>query len=206
MFHWAFGFLVRCCPRLKWVTGFEKEVSAKSLSVLGLSIALAACAATGPRYAEHIGALPDIPRQSTRLTVFRTAEYMQYSGRSATVKIDERELGGCDFAGYQTFYVNSGPHVLTVEMWDAPGTCSLSTNVLGGEEYFFEISPRIENWAAGFLGAMVGALGGSAARAGAPFAVMGSESAGKPCGGAFSIVAVEEGIARRKINDLHMSR
>jgi hypothetical protein len=93
-----------------------------------------------------------------------------------------------------------------VGMWDAPGTCSLSTNVLGGEEYFYEISPRFENWAAGLLGAMVGALGGGAAQAGAPFAVMGAESAGKTCGGAFSIVAVEEGIARRKVNDLHMSR
>ena len=182
------------------------EVSAKSLSILGLSIALAACAATGPRYAEHAAALPDIPRQSTRLTFFRTADSMQYSGRSATVKIDGRELGGCDFAGFQTFYVRAGPHVLSVGMWDAPGTCSLSTSVLGGEEYFYEISPSVENWAAGFLGAMVGALGGSAAQAGAPFAFMASESAGKTCGGAFSIVAVEEGIARRKLNDLHMSR
>jgi hypothetical protein len=182
------------------------EMSAKSLPVLGLSIALAACAATGPRYADHAAALPDIPRQSTRLTVFRTADSSQYSGRSASVKIDGRELGSCDFAGYQTFYVNAGPHVLSVGMWDAPGTCSLSTNILGGEEYFYEISPRVESWAASFLGAMLGMLGGSAAQAGTPFAVMAAESSGKACGGAFSIVAVEEGIARRKVNDLHMSR
>ncbi len=127
-------------------------MSAKSLPVLGLSIALTACAATGPRYADHAAALPDIPRQSTRLTVFRTADSSQYSGRSAAVKIDGRELGSCDFAGYQTFYVNAGPHVLSVGMWDAPGTCSLSTNILGGEEYFYEISPRVENCGCQFLG------------------------------------------------------
>ena len=181
-------------------------MSAKSLAVLGFAIVLVACAATGPRYPEYVAALPDIPRQSTRLTVFRTAESTQYSARSATVKIDGRELGSCDFAGYQSFYVKAGPHVLTVEMWDAPGTCRLSTNLLGGEEYFYEVSPRVENWIAGFLGALVGGMGDRVAQAGAPFAVMGSESAGMKCGGAFSIVGVEEGIARQKLKDLHLSR
>lgn len=181
-------------------------MTARRLAVLGLSIALAACAATGPRYSEHVGTLPEVARQSTRLTVFRTADSMQYSGRSATVKIDGRELGGCDFGGYQTFYVKAGPHVLNVEMWDAPGTCRLSTHVLGGEEYFFEISPRTENWVAGFLGALVGVMGAGVGLAGAPFAAMGSESAGKECGGAFSIVAVEESVARQKLDSLHLSK
>jgi len=176
------------------------------LAVLGLTIILAACAATGPGYREYIAALPEIPRQSTRLTVYRTAESTQFYTRSATVKMDGRELGSCDFAGYQTFYVKAGPHVLTVEASERPGTCRLSTNVMGGEEYFFEISPRAENWVAGFLGALVGAMGGAASLAGAPFAAAGYESAGKECGGAFSIVAVEEGAARQKLKDLHLSR
>lgn len=93
---------------------------AKALPALGLAITLAACVATGPRYSGYVATLPDIPRESTRLTIFRTAESTQYSGRSATVRIDGIERGGCDFAGYQTFYVPSGPHVLAVEMWDAP--------------------------------------------------------------------------------------
>jgi hypothetical protein len=181
-------------------------VNAKNLAVLGLALALAGCAATGPRYAEHVAALPEIPRQSTRLTVFRTADSTQYYTRSATVKIDGRELGGCDFAGYQTFYVKAGPHVLTVETSDAPGTCRLSTNFLGGEEYFFEIAPRTENWTAGFLGALVGAIGAGVGLAGAPFAAEGYESAGKECGGAFSIAAVEEGSGRQKVMGLRMSK
>jgi hypothetical protein len=181
-------------------------MNARSPAAFGLAVALTACAATGPRYSEQIAALPEIPRQSTRLTVFRTADSTQYSGRSAAVTVDGREVGGCDFAGYQTFYVSAGPHVLTVGMWDAPGSCRLSVNVLGGEDYFFEISPRTENVLAGFLGAVIGGIGGSMALAGAPFAVMGSESAGKDCGGAFSIVTVEESIGRRKVMDLRMSR
>ena len=73
-------------------------MSVRSLAALGLAVALTACAATGPRYSEQIAALPDIPRQSTRLTVFRTADSTQYSGRSAAVKIDGRDMGSCDLA------------------------------------------------------------------------------------------------------------
>ena len=187
-------------------TGPGCEMNAGRFAAFGLAVALTACAATGPRYSEHIAESPDIPRQSTRLTVFRTADSTQYSGRSAAVRVDGREVGGCDFAGYRTFYVSAGPHVLTVGMWDAPGNCRLSVNLLGGEDYFFEISPRTENTMAGFLGAVIGVIGGPVALAGAPFAVMGSESAGKNCGGAFSIAAVEESIGLRKVMDLRMSR
>jgi hypothetical protein len=178
----------------------------KGLTAFGLAITLAACVATGPRYSEYVATLPDIPRQSTRLTIFRTAESTQYSGRSAAVRIDGRERGGCDFAGYQIFYVPSGSHVLAVEMWDAPGRCSLSIDVLGGEEYFFEVRPRTESLVAGFLGAMIGGIAGGMGPTVAPFAVMGAESSGQGCGGAFSIVDVDESAALRRLKDLHLSR
>jgi len=179
-------------------------VNAKRLTSIVLAIALAGCAATGPRYADHIGTFPGIPPHLTRLTVFRTAESTQYSARAATVRIDGGNRGGCEFAGFQTFHVPAGPHVLAAEMWDAPGSCSLSIDTLGGEEYFFEISPRTESWVASLVGSILG--GGSMTGAIAPFAVMGAESAGSKCGGAFSIVEVDESIARRKLGDLRLSR
>lgn len=182
------------------------SVGALKLGLLCLVIALAACAATGTRYAEHVSAFPDIPAHAARLTVFRTAESAQYSGRSATVRVDGREVGGCDFAGYQLFYVPAGPHVLTVEMWDAAGRCRLSVDVLGGEEYFYEISPRAEQLAADFLGTVIGAMGGATGLAIAPFAAMGAESEGRACGGAFSITGVEETSALRKVSGLRKSR
>jgi len=180
--------------------------AASRLPVVGLVIALAACAASGPRYTEHVSTFPDIPGHVARLTVFRTAESTQYSGRSAAVRIDGAVRGGCEFAGYQTFHVPAGPHVLTVNMWDAPGSCSLSIDVLGGEEYFYEISPRTGSLVASSLGTVIGAIGGGIAPAVAPFAVMGAETSDKHCGGAFSVVDVDENTGRRKVRDLRLSR
>jgi hypothetical protein len=170
-----------------------------------MSIVLAACAAGGPRYSEHVALEPDIPPHATRLTVFRGAGNAQYSGRAATVRIDGAVRGTCDYAGYQTFHATPGHHVLTVYMWDAPGTCSLSVDVLGGEEYFFEIRPRAENSAAAVLGTILGAMLPAPGSAVAPFAVMGAESAGSRCGGAFTISAVEEGAARERLKELRLS-
>jgi hypothetical protein len=188
------------------VSAVENEVSANRFLVFGLAITLAACAATGPRYSEHVGALADVPPKSTRLTVFRTTESTQYSGRSVTVRIDGRERGGCDFGGFQTFDVSAGPHILAVDMWDAPGRCRLSIEVLGGETYFYEISPRPANFGADFLGGLVGLIGGPLAGWAGSFAAMDAESSGKECGGAFSIVEVDEGVALRKLNDLRRSK
>jgi hypothetical protein len=150
--------------------------------------------------------LPDIPRQSTRLTVFRTTESTQDSSQSATVSIDGTEFGSCEFAGYQTFDVRAGSHVLTVYTRGGQGRCSLSIVVLGGEEYFYEISPRKEYLAAFLLGTVIGAFGGGLGPLIGPSATMGAESSGKACGGPFSIVDVDEDAARRKLKDLRKSR
>jgi hypothetical protein len=150
--------------------------------------------------------LPEVPPHSTRFTVYRTAASMQFSGRAATVRIDGKEFGSCEFAGYQVFHVRAGPHVLAVNMWDAPGSCSLSIDVLGGEDYFFEIAPRQESLVAMTLGTVIGALGGGLGPAFAPAVVMGAESSGRKCGGAFSIAVVDEAAARRALADLRQSR
>ncbi len=181
-------------------------MSAKRFCVVTLAVGLAACVASGPRYADEVGSLPDIAPHLARLTFFRTADSLQYSGRAATIRIDGSPRGACELAGYHVVHVPAGPHVLSVNLWDAPGTCRLSVDVLGGEEYFYEVSPRTESAAAMFLGTLIGAFGGRAAAGGAPFAIMGAESAGKACGGAFSIVSVEEGAARRRLEGLHLSR
>jgi hypothetical protein len=175
-------------------------------AILAIAIMLAACAATGPRYSEGVGQSPEIPRHLTRLTFFRTAEHIQYSARSATVRVDGREVGACDFAGYQTAHVPAGSHELTVDMWDAPGKCRVTINVLGGEEYFYEISPRTGNYLAGFLGSLIGGMGGMAGALIGPFAAMGAESETRACGGAFSIIGVAEDDGRRKVRDLRESR
>ncbi|MFO1316250.1 MAG: hypothetical protein U1F58_11660 [Burkholderiales bacterium] len=181
-------------------------MSAKRFVVVTLAIGLAACTASGPRYADEVASLPGIPSHLARLTFFRTADRLQYSGRAATISIDGNPRRACELAGYHMVHVPAGPHVLSVDLWDAPGTCRFSVDVLGGEEYFYEVSPRTESGAAMFLGTLIGAFGGRAAMGGAPFAIMGAESSGKACGGAFSIVSVQEGAARRRLEGLHLSR
>lgn len=181
-------------------------MNANRLVVISLTIALAACAATGIRYSAHIATLADVPTQSTRLTVFRAAESTPISGRPVTVRIDGRERGGCDPGGFQTFHVPAGPHILAVEVWDTPGKCRLYINVLGGETYFYEIAPRPANAIASLLGTLIGTLGGPVGAVGGPFAVMGAESSGQECGGEFSIVEVDESIALRKLKDLRRSK
>ena len=150
--------------------------------------------------------MADVPPNTTRLTVFRTAESTQYSGRSVTVRIDGRERGGCELGGFQTFDVSAGPHVLVEEMWDAPGRCRLSIEVLGGETYYYEISPRPANFGASILGGLVGVIGGPLAGGVGSFASMGAESSGKECGGAFTIVEIDESVALRKLSELRRSK
>jgi predicted small lipoprotein YifL len=180
---------------------------AKRLLVLFVAIALAACAATGPMYSEQAATTAGIPPQSARLTVFRTAADTQHSSRSAVVRIDGKERGSCEFAGFQTFYVLAGHHALTVELSDWPGKCSLSVDVMGGEEYFFEVAPRTETTASDVLWSVIGFIAGL--RMGAPITPIPStrsESTANACGGAFSINGVEESVALQKLKDLRMSR
>jgi hypothetical protein len=172
---------------------------------LGFALLLTACAGTGPAYVEHLAALPPIAPHSSRLTVFRTSGNLQYSGRAASVNVDGRELGSCAYSSFQTFYVSAGPHVLAAEMWDAPGSCRVTVNLIGGEDYFYEITPRAENYLSALAGMLIGGMAGATAATGAGFAAMGAESAGKACGGAFSIVAVDENVARDRLKALRMS-
>ncbi|MFO1323625.1 MAG: hypothetical protein U1F15_06135 [Burkholderiales bacterium] len=173
-------------------------MSAKLLSVLGFAIAVAGCAATGPRYSDHIAAFPAVEPRTTRVTVFRTTDSLLLHARSATVKVDGAQRGGCEFGGYLTFHVPAGHHVLSVGMWDAPGACSLSIDVIGGEEYFYAIAPRSEQFVAGFLGSMLGGIG--------QLAAAGAESSGRTCGGPFSIVRVDDDTALRKLDTLRLSQ
>jgi hypothetical protein len=184
----------------------ERKVNAILLFVLAM--ALGGCAATGPEYPEQAAIANTAASQSARLTVFRTAESLQYSGRSATVGIDGKDAGGCEYAGFSMFDVPAGSHVLTVSMWDAPGTCQLQVEVLSGATYFFEITPRTGNLVAGLPGLLVSGFGVLGALVGgvAMIAGMAAESSGKICGGAFAIESVDENAALSKLATLRQSK
>ena len=109
--------------------------------------------------------------------------------------------------GFLTFDVLPGEHVLRVDLWDSPGVCNLSIHVTRGDIYFYEVVARPENWLAGLVGVLAAATPSAGATAGpiASTAAMSAESAGKACGGAFSIVPVDEDPALARLVRLRSS-
>jgi hypothetical protein len=160
----------------------------RAFTVMALVATLmSGCAASGSKYSEYANtATPPTP-SSARLVVFRTEDSAQYSTRSVSVKIDGTSVSSCAPSGFNTFDVSANRHTLTVDMWDAPGTCTLPIDVSKGGEFFFEISPRTQSLVSGL---MFGAIG------------MAAESSGKQCGGAFAVAPVARNIAAKKLSTL----
>jgi predicted small lipoprotein YifL len=183
----------------------EMRWQARASLVVLVALALAACGASGPRYAEHAAALPDIPHDVTRLTVFRTADHAQAAGSAARVSIDDKERGRVSFAGFETFHVPAGPHVLVVDDPGAPGGCTLLVDVLGGEEYFYEILPRSGASIAQFVGWMIGGFAGHLGPIVGAYAAVGAESQNQRCGGMFAIVDVDEAVGQARVRGLRRS-
>lgn len=155
------------------------------------AILLAGCAASGPTYTELQNAQANTtPAEQARVVVFRTNE-TQYSARAASIRLDGEFLGKCDYKGFNAFDVTPGQHKLRVDMWDSPGSCTVPVNVDAGKVYYFEIKPRVGNFIGGLLGGVAGAA---------------IESAGKECGGAYSVEAVSKDQATIQLTALRQTK
>lgn len=163
----------------------------KIYAAIMMLLAVSGCAATGTTYQDYVGTMDHAGGNKARLYVFRTHEHSQYSGRSASVKIDGTSVGSCDYAGFVPIDTDTGKHILSVDMWDSPGHCDLTVEAVSGQTYYFEVKPRTGNLISGMFGGLVG---------------MGAESAGKQCGGAFSVEAVEKNNALAKLKELRLSK
>jgi hypothetical protein len=178
------------------------------IPVLALTGLLSACAGGGVGYAEFAAGAPAVATDSIRLVVFRAADTPQYSVRSASIRLDDADVGGLAPGAYKAFTVAPGVHRLLVDMWDVPGRCELSVEVGGGSEHFFEVSPRGANAVATLpmllipINSFAGWLTSGAVMMGGQTA----ESAGKQCGGAFSIVELERPAAIAKLSTLRASK
>ena len=168
---------------------------------VGLSLLLACAAligcASGPKYALNPLASAAVPPTVARITVLRTGEHVQYSARNARLR-----LGGRRYpippGSYRIVDVPPGEQTLVVDMWDAPGSCSLRVRLPAGKACFFEVTPRAASFLSGSTGPLVGGLTGVAVM----FGGMVIESAGKPCGGAFALAPLEDAVAREKLREL----
>lgn len=161
------------------------------LLLLSTILVTSGCAATGQNFIDHQSQLKKLDGNESRIYIYRTDESMQYSARAASVKLDNSIKKPCDYKGFNNFDVPTGSHQLQVDIWDSPGTCTISTNLSSQTEHYFEIKPRTGN----LIGALAGGLVGAAI-----------ESSGKTCGGAFSIEEVEPTLALQKIQSLKLTR
>jgi hypothetical protein len=162
----------------------------KRLLLLSLIIITSGCAATGNNFIKNQSQLKQLDSNKSRIYVFRTGESMQYSARAVSVKVDDSIKKSCAYKGFNVIDVNAGGHQIQADMWDSPGKCTITVNLSPQTEYFFEVKPRSGN----LIGALAGGLAGAAI-----------ESAGKTCGGAFSIEEVEPSLASEKIKTLNLS-
>jgi hypothetical protein len=162
----------------------------RTLSLLFLTITVVGCAATGPTYSESTASRLK-STDAARVTIYRTGDHMQYSGRAVRLALDKNVIGNVDYKGFNIFDVVAGQHVLTADMWDAPGKCYVVLNLLPATEYYFQVLPRSENLLSGILG---GALG------------MAIESGGKECGGAFAITPVVKESALSALQPLRLTK
>lgn len=160
-------------------------------------VLLGGCAASGPMYKAPEKAEINQISDSSRLIFLRTGGDAQYSARDAAIKIDGTSAGGCEYKGFKMITIAPGLHTLTVDMWDAVGSCSVLFKLEAGKTYYFEIKPRSENLIAGGFG-LLGLLPALAGQ--------GIESSGKTCSGAFSIAQIPEEDAQAKLGNLRESR
>lgn len=169
----------------------------RSFILISIAIVASGCAATGKNFTEHQSLLNKVGENQSRIYVYRTGESTQYSGASATVKIDNVEKGKCDYKGFNVFDVPSGNHQLQVHEWSMPGTCTIAANFDPQSEHYFEIKPRLTNYLPFVLAPTpliaVGAVGTGISAIGI-------------CGGAFSIEEVESNLALEKIKILNQTQ
>ena len=173
----------------------------RNVSIAIVAMSLSACAANGLPYSEH-PASSVVLDGLAKVTIFRENDTLLYSARTARIVIDGEREGRLAMGGFRTFTVPPGSHVFTVKMWDTPGTCELTADIQPDVEYFYEVTPRVVSYDASMPAALVGT-----SPAGVLFGagLSSVESAGKDCGGAFSIVPVEPAKALPRVAALRAS-
>jgi hypothetical protein len=161
------------------------------LSMLGVA-ALGGCAATanGPLYAELPKERMVAHEGQGRIVVYRPGEGLVGAARSVRIALDGSKVGACDVDGFLFVDLPPGAHTLEADLPDVPGRCRIPIQLEANKVSFFKVSSRSESLGSGlFLGLLGQAL----------------ESAGKECGGAYAISAVDTEAAAPVVQRLRLS-
>lgn len=184
----------------------------RTILVLGLTVALAGCAATGAPFKDHRAHTEPVPVDQARVVVFRM-DKTQGSTIAATMEIDGLVFGSLREKGFVWHDIDTATHLLRADVPSEIGTCLLAFQIAAGETGYFLVAPRAANAVAKtpgtiaqFItdalmpGVLPQVLSEMAIQTGATL-----ESAGKQCGGPFSVVRVLPAVAEPLVMELRES-
>ena len=168
-----------------------EEISMSKTIIAVLFLTLSSCATLGPSYPELEDQVQHLSDVSARIVFFRTKESSLFFARSATIFIDEKEVGSCAYGGFFYTDVSYGMHTVKTELKGDFGKCILNLSAKQGEIYYIQVDPRSETAMPFLLGGIIGE------------AIV---STGKECGGKFKLYQVTSELAKSKIRDLKLSK
>jgi hypothetical protein len=185
----------------------------RKLLALGL-VAIAGCSATGTPFKDHPAYTEPVPADRGRVVVFRM-DKAQNSTVAATVEIDGLIFGSLRENGFVKHDIDTATHELRADIPAEQGTCLLTFQIAAGETGYFLVAPRVANAAAKTPGTVAqfitdalvpgaGILPYLASEAAIQAGAM-LESAGKRCGGPFSVVRVPPTTAEPLVMELRES-
>jgi hypothetical protein len=180
---------------------------------LGAALALTGCATPGTPFKDHPAHTQPVPLDRARVVVFRM-DKAQYSTVVATMEIDGLVFGSLRENGFVTHDIDTATHLLRADVPADAGTCLLAFQISAGETGYFLVAPRgayaaakAPGTIAQFItdalvpGIMPHLASEAVIQAGATL-----ESAGKQCGGPFSVVRVLPAAAEPLVMDLRESK
>jgi hypothetical protein len=166
----------------------------------------------GTPFKDHRAHIEPVPADQARVVVFRM-DKAQASTVAATVEIDGLVFGSLLENGFVWHDIDTKAHLLRADVPAEPGTCLLGFQIDAGETGYFLVAPRGANAAAKAPGALAQfvadaivpgvlthVLSEAVIQSGAVL-----ESAGKQCGGPFSVTRVPPAAAEQVIMELRES-
>ena len=185
----------------------------RKVLALGLIATLAGCAATGKPYKDHPAYTEPVPVDQARVVVFRM-DKAQNSTVAATMEIDGLVFGSLRESGFVWHDIDTATHVVRADVPSEQGTCLLTFQIAAGETGYFIVEPRVANAVAKTPGTIASVIADAllpgvtplilsemATQAGAVL-----ESAGKRCGGPFSVTRVPAAVAEPMVMELRESK
>ena len=164
----------------------------KTVLTLLACIFFVGCASTGKSFSEFNNSTESKAKPgASKAIVYRTTDSLMMSLRAARIKLNENEVASCERGGFVSIDILTGTSMLSVDIWDSPGSCTLiATSTQPNSIAYYEVKPRSSGIAALALGGILG----------------GAIEGNKMCSGPFEIMQVGKDEALSKLINLRLSK